>query len=78
MSEQIQRLVEQATVATDQELYRLSQGIEGMPSRLDLFNQKFAELIVRECANKVKDFYQEDEFSCYNAAEEIKQHFGVE
>ena len=42
------------------------------------FMEKFAELIVRECANKVKDFYQEDEFSCYNAAEEIKQHFGVE
>ncbi len=40
--------------------------------------EKFAELIVQECANKVKDFYQEDEFTCYNAAEEIKQYFGVE
>jgi len=40
--------------------------------------EKFAELIVRECADLVKDFYQEDEFTCYNAAEEIKEHFGVE
>ena len=39
---------------------------------------KFAELIVRECANRVKDFYQEDEFTCYSASEEIKQHFGFE
>ena len=45
---------------------------------LDFDYDKFAELIVKECANKVKDFYQEDEFSCYNAGEEIKQHFGVE
>ena len=30
-NERIQELVEQATVATDQELHRLSQGIEGMP-----------------------------------------------
>ncbi len=39
---------------------------------------KFAELIVRECAELVKDFYQEDEFTCYSAATEIKEHFGVE
>lgn len=38
---------------------------------------KFAELIIKECANVVKDFYQEDGFTCYNAAEEIKDHFGV-
>jgi len=45
----------------------------------DYFDRRlFALLIVKECASKVKDFYQEDEFSCYNAAEEIKQHFGVE
>jgi len=40
--------------------------------------QKFAELIVRECAELVKDFYQEDEFTCYSAETEIKEHFGVE
>jgi len=40
--------------------------------------EKFAELIVRECAELVKDFYQEDEFTCYSAETEIKEHFGVE
>ena len=44
----------------------------------NLFVEKFAELIVRECAELVKDFYQEDEFTCYSAKTEIKKHFGVE
>ena len=44
----------------------------------NLFVEKFAELIVRECAELVKDFYQEDEFTCYSAKTEIKEHFGVE
>lgn len=87
MKERIQELVEQATVATDQELRRLSQGIEGMPSRLDLFNQKFAELIVRECVN-IGDNYQDilgNEPECFNCrkvaygiVDKIKEHFGVE
>lgn len=40
--------------------------------------EKFAKLIIRECADLVKDFYQEDEFTCYSAKTEIKEHFGVE
>ena len=39
---------------------------------------KFAELIVRECAELVKDFHQETEFTCYSARTEIKEHFGIE
>ena len=42
------------------------------------FEEKFAELIVEECAELVKDFFQEDEFTCYNAKTEITKHFGVE
>ena len=80
-NERIQDLVEQATVATDQELHRLSQGIEGMPSRLDLFNQKFAELIVRNC---IVDFYRNyldttsDEDITKQVDRYVKQQFGVE
>ena len=44
----------------------------------NLFVEKFAQLIIRECAELVKDFYQEDEFTCYSAKTEIKEHFGVE
>jgi hypothetical protein len=39
--------------------------------------KKFSELIVQECIEQVKDFYQEDELNCFNAAEKIKDHFGV-
>ena len=39
--------------------------------------EALAELIVRECAELVKDFYKEDEFTCYSARTEIKEHFGV-
>lgn len=70
MNERIQELAYEAEDYADSIVY---QGGEFHPA----YTKKFAELIVRECANKVKDFYQEDEFSCYNAAEEIKQHFGV-
>lgn len=40
--------------------------------------EKFALLIVQECADLVKDFYREDEFTCYSAETEIRKHFGVE
>jgi hypothetical protein len=48
------------------------------PTQLLRLKEKFAELIIRECAKQVDDFYQEDEFTCYCAAETIKEHFGVE
>lgn len=40
------------------------------------FNQKFAELIVKECADQVSDYFSEY-YSRY-ASEKIKEHFGVE
>ena len=40
--------------------------------------EKFAELIIRECAKQVKDFYQETEFTCYGAESEILSHFGLD
>ncbi len=69
MNERIKELILEAGFPKFDKMYVVSDGEE---------LAKFAELIVQECANKVKDFYQEDEFTCYNAAEEIKQHFGVE
>ena len=40
---------------------------------LDVFLEKFAELIVRECSNFLKDTL-DDHF----AAEQLEEHFGVE
>jgi len=47
------------------------------------FNQKFAELIVRECIQVVDDMADPEEdsdryvWALHNASEKIKQHFGV-
>ena len=42
--------------------------------------EMFAELIVRECADVVADINQDYDggSTTVNAAEEIKQHFGIE
>lgn len=42
--------------------------------------EMFAELIVRECADIVRDINQDYDggATTVNAAEEIKQHFGIE
>jgi hypothetical protein len=42
---------------------------------MDLYHQKFAELIVKECADAVLGFRNQFGDSAYA---EIKQHFGVE
>lgn len=58
---------------------------------IDLYNQKFAELIIQECINKIEIYRipvgnsSSGELACewtYNALkeirDEIKEHFGVE
>ena len=48
----------------------------------DMFDEKFAELIVRECADICQDIDGEDNTDArsgrQDCAVEIKQHFGVE
>ena len=64
MNERIQKLAKQA-------------GLEGENGHYeyDFFDpQKFAELIIRECAANVANFYQNGR----TAADVIKEHFGVE
>jgi hypothetical protein len=43
------------------------------------FNQKFAELLIRECMDIVRDINQEYDggSTVVNAAEEIREYFGV-
>ena len=69
MNERIKQLAEQAGF--------IDRG-NGHIAYMNFDHEKFAELIVKECAELVKDFYQEDEFTCYSAKTEIKEHFGVE
>jgi hypothetical protein len=42
----------------------------------DLIQEKFAELIVRECADYVQFYYKDH--MCEVIAHDMKQHFGVE
>jgi len=51
----------------------------GYNSRLyeNLYNEKFAELIVKECADLVQGVTT-DTMGYHSADQKIKQHFGVE
>ena len=61
MNERIKELVEQATTTFD----------FGAP--INFFDkEKFAELIVKECANFLKDTLDDD-----FAADQLEEHFGV-
>ena len=65
MNEQIKRLVEQATTRIDPSAH------DG--ECWDFDKEKFAQLIVKECSNFLKDTL-DDHF----AAEQLEEHFGVE
>ncbi len=58
----------------------LEQHVSNNKSWEELNPEKFAELIIRECMDVVRDINQEYDggSTVVNAAEEIKQHFGVE
>jgi hypothetical protein len=71
MNERIRELIKQATVPADQvENYAKSEGLIVPDEKLDV--AKFAELIVKECAEIA------DQAEPYKAADLIKQRFGVE
>jgi len=73
MNERIRRLMEQAVISIDGQTF----GKTYIP---DAFTEKFAELIVRECAeiaNKNRTSMEMDR-NTHLAADAIKEHFGVE
>lgn len=65
MNERIKELLNEATVGLEPDL---------SPQRTVTLNEleKFAELVVKECSNFMKDIL-DDHF----AAEQLKEHFGV-
>ena len=87
MNERIRELAEQATTKIsfrlDPNTYKHIDDPEGDFERVEFDKQKFAELIVRECAMLVEGFEitQEvalDEYVDYEASAVLKEHFGVE
>ena len=63
----IQELAEQAKK-------QVPTGILGVDKWIETYNQKFAELIVRECA----DIATINQYQPYTAGYYVKKHFGVE
>ena len=66
-NDRIRELAEQSGV--------VMRGTFGKPMNIDELN-KFAELIVRECAKQVDNYW--DEFENGYADKKILEHFGVE
>jgi hypothetical protein len=71
MNERIKELAEQAK--SSQLVY--NQGTMTIERIQEFDRQKFAELIIKECADTVLGFHNQFGDSAHN---EIKQHFGVE
>jgi DNA-binding transcriptional MocR family regulator len=77
MNERIKELINQATVRGEEYL----PGNDGHPTPTVYFDkEKFAELIVRECASMAESFHhhQYDFTGNLELHEFIKEHFGVE
>jgi hypothetical protein len=79
MNERIRELVKQAgghfsthTLTSNPVQYRESIGL------WDNNIEKFAELIVRECADVANQHMEHNEGTDYNVGGKIKEHFGVE
>ena len=69
MSTLIQTLAEKAKNS-------MPQGILGVDKWIELYNQKFAELIVQECCD-IADQVERADMDSY-VSKYIKAHFGVE
>ena len=72
MNELIQKLTEQARKYADEN--RPGSFVKYDPEWFVLYNEKFAELIVRECAD-IGHLYEGGEYEVRN---QIMAHFGVE
>ena len=77
MNERIRELAEQAWLADSVEIdpnYKKYVGTERILKHLTGYNQKFAELIVRECAEFVDHAISDGGID----GRSLKEHFGVE
>jgi len=78
MNERIKQLAEQAKCFMTDDVSHLSRVHNralSVDEAADIFEQKFAELIVRECADVVKYYHSRNESVTPG---QILQHFGVE
>ena len=50
----------------------------GRAEFMRLYNEKFAELIVRECADWIKSLDESEHPTAWLLCDELKEHFGIE
>jgi hypothetical protein len=72
MNERIKELSKQAWEWAEQQEYK-----DATQEFSDILEQKFAELIVRECAGKVDNILREKKDGGGTMGDEIREHFGV-
>jgi len=73
MNERIRELIREAESTTNEGI-----GFEGQ-EYLDMLMERFAELIVRECAELTLDHKNDDYYTGWlDYRDEIKRHFGVD
>lgn len=76
MNERIQKLYDQADKFAKE---NRTQTISGPGNNyFELFHEKFAELIVRECAGRVDHILRERQAGGGTMGDDIREHFGVE
>ena len=82
MNERIRLLIEQAedyaTAEYDKWTPTSADDFSGIPHIRKIFNEKFAELIVRECAEFANEHNEEIEGVTLGVGQALKKHFGVE
>jgi len=74
MNERIKQLADQARALADQFQEQWKAG----PSNEEFFNEKFAELIVKECMSLVSEPGPDMNDTERGILAQIKEHFGVE
>ena len=79
MNERIRLLAEQADKWSAEEYHQLFLANES-PDRQKLFNEKFAELVVKECARALDDKLANPNGAsvAYCDGSDLLEHFGVE
>lgn len=78
MNERIKELAEQAKQYAREQM---AHPMNPMIFSEDVFQQKFAKAIIRECANIAREADSENVFGAgfgYEIASQIEEHFGVE
>jgi hypothetical protein len=73
MNKRIKELSKQAWEWAEQQEYK-----DATQEFSDMLEQKFAELIIQECAGKVDNILREKKDGGGTMGDEIREHFGVE